>query len=605
MGRERAARLARRSLPALAVVTVVVTYAQIVLGGVVRVSGSGLGCPDWPLCHGHLLPPFQLHAIIEYSHRTVGFAASCLIVLTAALAWYGMRRQRGLRIAASSALLLLVVQVLLGGITVLLELPPPVVLVHLANAMLLLGATVVTAVTAVRGPRPGPLEGSLKPATAAALIATFCLLLSGSVVVSTGASGACSGWPLCDGTRFSLAGLSGIQLLHRGLALVAGVALIIALTLAARDFRSSRGVRLTVALTAAALALQVAVGAAIVLLKLPPLLRGLHVALATAVWTGSVALSAISYSLPSGLPSAGPTRAQGREPVRHPREVVLDYLSLAKPRIIVLLLVTTLGAMMIAARGWPPTGLVALTLTGGALAAGGAGALNCWIDRDLDRAMLRTRRRPIPDGRIEPAHALLFGIGLGVAAFALLAFGVNVLAATLAAAGLLFYVLVYTLWLKRSTSQNIVIGGAAGAVPPLVGWAAVTHGLDLTALSLFAIIFFWTPPHFWSLALRLRGDYARARVPMLPVVRGEMAAKRQILAYSLIVLGLTLALFGGRALGLLYLAGAAALDSVLVGLAVLNLLDRRNRWLRPLFDYSIVYLAMLFAIMVIDRMVNA
>ena len=605
MGLERPPGLARRSLPPLAVVTVVVTYAQIVLGGVVRVSGSGLGCPDWPLCHGHLLPPFQLHAIIEYSHRTVGFAASCLIVLTAALAWFAVRHWRSLKLAAGMALALLVVQVLLGGVTVLLELPPQVVLVHLATAMLLLGATVVTAMIAVRGPRLMPPLGSVKPSAVAALIATFCLLLSGSLVVATGASAACAGWPLCDGTRLLFSGLSGIQLVHRGLALLAGLALIAALARTLRDFRNSRAARLTVALTAAALALQVAVGAAIVLLRLPPLLRGLHLALATAVWTGTVTLAAISYSLPSGLISAGFEGAPRREESRTPREVVLDYLSLAKPRIIVLLLVTTLGAMMIAARGWPSTGLVALTLTGGALAAGGAGALNCWIDRDLDRAMLRTRRRPIPDGRIEPVHALLFGIGLGVAAFALLAFGVNVLAATLAAVGLLFYVLVYTLWLKRATSQNIVIGGAAGAVPPLVGWAAVTHGLDLTALSLFAIIFFWTPPHFWSLALRLKGDYARARVPMLPVVKGEMAAKRQIVVYTLIVLALTLALFIGRALGLVYLAGAAALGAVFVVLAVLNLLDHRNRWLRPLFDYSIAYLAMLFAIMVIDRMVNA
>ena len=189
--------------------------------------------------------------------------------------------------------------------------------------------------------------------------------------------------------------------------------------------------------------------------------------------------------------------------------MVLDYLSLAKPRIIPLLLITALGGMMIAERGWPSTGLVVLTLLGGALAAAGAGAINCWIDRDLDREMLRTRRRPLPDGRIAPTHALIFGIGLGLGAFLLLAFTVDVLAATLALSGLLFYVFVYTLWLKRWTVQNIVIGGAAGAVPPMVGWAAVTHRLDLTALYLFAIIFLWTPPHFWALALRLKGDYAR------------------------------------------------------------------------------------------------
>jgi len=297
-------------------------------------------------------------------------------------------------------------------------------------------------------------------------------------------------------------------------------------------------------------------------------------------------------------------RDASRSAGRPVRDVVLDYVSLAKPRIIPLLLITALGGMMMAERGWPSTGLVLLTLLGGALAAAGAGAINCWIDRDLDREMLRTRRRPLPDGRIAPSHALIFGIGLGLAAFLVLAFWVNVLAATLAISGLLFYVFVYTLWLKRWTVQNIVIGGAAGAVPPMVGWAAVTHKLDLTALYLFAIIFLWTPPHFWALALRLKGDYARAQVPMLPVVRGESAARRQILFYTLILVAVTLAVVLTGALGLLYLAGAGVLGGLFIALAVANLRTRRQRWSRLLFDYSIAYLGLLFAVMVADRMIG-
>jgi protoheme IX farnesyltransferase len=247
---------------------------------------------------------------------------------------------------------------------------------------------------------------------------------------------------------------------------------------------------------------------------------------------------------------------------------------------------------------------VILTLVGGALSAAGAGAINCWIDRDIDGDMYRTRRRPIPDGRIAPAHALTFGITLGVLAFVLLAFWVNVLAATLSVSGLLFYVFVYTLWLKRSTAQNIVIGGAAGAVPPLVGWAAVTHSLDLTAVYLFAIIFLWTPPHFWSLALRIQRDYARVGVPMLPVVRGEQEAKRQILLYTLLLVAVTLMLFVSGAVGGLYLAGASLLGAAFIAFAILNLRDRRRRWSRPLFDYSIAYLALLFTVMVADRIVG-
>jgi heme o synthase len=596
-----------RGLRVLAIAAAVITYALVVLGGVVRVSGSGLGCPDWPLCHGHLLPPLNVHAVIEYSHRTTASLASTLIVLTAAASWLWARRRPDIRWPATIALLLLVLQVSLGAITVLFQLPPIIVLAHLATAQALLGAACVTAGAALL-----PLTSnriidarSLRAARLAAG-ATFALMVSGSLVVGSGASQACTGWPLCGG-GFTLpfSRLPLIQLAHRGLAALLGVVIVVALAVVLRRLRWSRAVRLTVALTVTAFVFQVAVGAAIVLLHLPPVLRGLHLALATAVWAGTVVLSMITSRLPYApevaVLESTPSLRQARRPLR---DVALDYASLAKPRIIVLLLITALGAMMIAARGWPDTGLVALTLLGGALAAAGAGAINCWIDRDIDAQMFRTRDRPIPAGRIAPTHALIFGITLGTLAFLILAFWVNALAATLAIAALLFYVLIYTVWLKRSTAQNIVIGGAAGAMPPLVGWAAVTHSLDLTALYLFAIIFFWTPPHFWALALWLKGDYARARVPMLPVVAGDRAARRQILWYTLILVALTMMLFATRALGYLYLGGAAVLGAVFIALALKNLVDTRRRYARPLFDYSLAYLAILFAVMVADRVVG-
>ena len=592
-----------KAFRALSVATAVVTYALVVLGGVVRVSGSGLGCPDWPLCHGRLLPPLDVHAIIEYSHRTAASLASALIVLTAVVAWLAWRNRRQVVIPSTIAVALLAVQVVLGAITVRLELPPMIVLAHLATAMALLAAVCVTAVNAMV-PRPTSAadRGTVFLARAAAA-GTYLLILSGSLVVGSGASGSCPAWPLCGG-GFSLAfdGYPAIQLLHRGLAAVIGVLIIVSLFALLNRYRVARALRATVALTLAALAFQVAVGAAVVTLHLPAALRGLHLALASAVWAGTVVLAVIADRLPAtGAPVGLRDQAQGTRPAR---EVVLDYVSLAKPRIIPLLLITALGGMMMAQRGWPSTGLVALTLLGGALAAAGAGAINCWIDRDLDGEMLRTRRRPLPDGRIAPTHALLFGIGLGLAAFLLLAFWVNVLAATLAISGLLFYVFVYTMWLKRWTVQNIVIGGAAGAVPPLVGWAAVTRRIDLTAIYLFAIIFLWTPPHFWALALRLKGDYARAQVPMLPVVRGEAVARRQILVYTVVLVAVTLAVVLTGALGLLYLAGAVVLGSVFIGLAVITLRNHRQRWSRLLFDYSIAYLGLLFAVMVADRMIG-
>jgi len=588
----------------LTVAAALVTYALVVLGGVVRVSGSGLGCPDWPLCHGRLLPPLNLHAIIEYSHRTTASLASALIVLTAAVALLAWRKRRDIVIPAMVALGLLVAQVVLGAITVRLELPPMIVLAHLATAMALLAAVCVTAVAASVPRLTTPTDRASVPLARAAAAGTYLLILSGSLVVGSGASSSCAAWPLCGG-GFSLSfeGYPAIQLLHRGLAAAIGVLIIVSLFALLNRHRVQRAVRATVALTLAALAFQVAVGAAVVRLHLPAALRGLHLALASAVWAGTVVLAVLADRLPAGgAPVAVADHA--RQPPRPAREVVLDYVSLAKPRIIPLLLITALGGMMMAERGWPSTGLVVLTLLGGALAAAGAGAINCWIDRDLDGAMLRTRRRPLPDGRIAPSHALLFGIALGLAAFVLLAFWVNVLTATLAISGLLFYVFVYTLWLKRWTVQNIVIGGAAGAVPPVVGWAAVTHRVDLTALYLFAVIFLWTPPHFWALALRLKGDYARARVPMLPVVRGEAVARRQILLYTLVLVAVTLAVVVTGALGLLYLAGAVVLGGVFIALAVVNLRNQRQRWSRLLFDYSIAYLGLLFAVMVADRMIG-
>jgi len=593
-----------KAFRALSVATAVVTYALVVLGGVVRVSGSGLGCPDWPLCHGRLLPPLNLHAIIEYSHRTTASLTSTLVVLTAAVAWLAWRKRRDLVIPATVALALLIVQVVLGAITVRLELPPMIVLAHLATAMALLGAVCVTAVAALVPAPAGAVDRVAMRRMLLAAGGTYVLIISGSLVVGSGASGACNAWPLCGGgLSFAFDGSPAIQLLHRGIAGLIGLLIVLSLVSLLARHRSHPAVRATVAVTLAALAFQVAVGAAVVTLRLPAALRGLHLALASAVWAGMVILAVIVRRL-SPHPAL-PQRGREKDVVRRPaRDVVLDYVSLAKPRIIPLLLITALGGMMMAERGWPSTGLVILTLVGGALAAAGAGAINCWIDRDIDGEMLRTRRRPLPDGRIAPAHALLFGIVLGLIAFVLLAFWVNVLAATLAISGLLFYVFVYTLWLKRSTVQNIVIGGAAGAIPPVVGWAAVTHRVDLTAVYLFAVIFLWTPPHFWALALRLRGDYARAKVPMLPVVQGEAAARRQILAYTLVLVAVTLAVVLTGVLGPVYLVGAALLGAGFIALAVVNLLARRQRWSRVLFDYSIAYLGLLFAVMVADRMIG-
>lgn len=278
------------------------------------------------------------------------------------------------------------------------------------------------------------------------------------------------------------------------------------------------------------------------------------------------------------------------------------YLALTKPRIIELLLVTTVPAMILAARGWPGTWLVAVTLAGGTLSAAGANAINNYLDRDIDRVMRRTSWRPLPSGRVQPTRALLFGIALGVAGFVWLWLLVNPPAALLATGALLFYVVVYTGLLKRSTPQNIVIGGAAGAVPVLVGWTAVTGTLSWEVLVLFAIVFVWTPPHFWALALRHRGDYRRAGIPMLPVVRGFEDTARQIFHYSLVLTGTTLLLWPMASLGYLYLATAMVLGATFVWQA--RRLIHEPRRAMALFRYSVVYLAVLFTAIGLDVMLS-
>jgi protoheme IX farnesyltransferase len=279
-------------------------------------------------------------------------------------------------------------------------------------------------------------------------------------------------------------------------------------------------------------------------------------------------------------------------------ELFRDYLSLLKLRVVLLLDATAVGVMIPATHGHPRLVPVIAVLAGGTLAAGGAHSINCWFDRDIDAEMSRTRRRPLPGGRIPAWHALALGIALNAIAFAVLWSGANLLAASLALLGTAIYVLVYTVWLKRTTPQNIVIGGAAGAIPPLVGWAAATGRLDLTAFALFAVIFFWTPPHFWALAQLIKADYARARIPMLPVVSGEHAAKRQSVGYAVLTAIVSVVPFFTGSAGDVYMAGAVVLGVGLVGMTVLDLSGRR--WTRRLFAYSLVYVALLFGLFAVS-----
>jgi heme o synthase len=285
------------------------------------------------------------------------------------------------------------------------------------------------------------------------------------------------------------------------------------------------------------------------------------------------------------------------------RRMVGAYIALTKPRIIELLLVTTFPAMVVAADGIPNLWLVFATLLGGSLAAGGANTINCYIDRDIDAIMGRTHGRPIPAGLISPERALVFGITLGIVSFVFLTLAVNLLTALLAVSAILFYVFVYTLWLKRWTVENIVIGGAAGSIPPLCGWAAVTNGLDAAPILMFAIIFLWTPPHFWALAIRFRDEYEAAHVPMLPVTHGAVEARRRSLLYTVVTVATSLLLFATGDVSYLYLTVAAISGAVFLWLAWRQIQVATVSAAMQMFHFSLAYLAIIFMAMVADRIV--
>ena len=361
--------------------------------------------------------------------------------------------------------------------------------------------------------------------------------------------------------------------------------------------------------TAAALyAVQVVVGALQITTALAAWAVALHIALGAAIWALLVSAVFVCYfAARTGEATVGSTDAAvGAEAIKPTaasaslRDRIGAYIALTKPRIIELLLVTTVPAMFLAARGVPDLWLVFWTLVGGSLAAGAANAINCYLDRDIDLLMTRTRRRPLPAHEVSPEDALVFGLILGVIAFAVMAFMTNLVAAFLTLLAMAFYVVVYTMLLKRSTPQNIVLGGAAGALPPVIGWAAVTGDIGLPALVLFAIVFYWTPPHFWALSLRLRRDYAAAGVPMLPVTHGVPETTRQIALYSVLMVCLTLVFFAVARMGLVFLAGALVLGALFLLQAFAMWRDGTDARAVRLYRYSITYLTALFALIILD-----
>lgn len=613
----------------LAIAASLLTFGLIVLGGIVRITGSGMGCGEhWPRCNGEWFPPLDLPTMIEIGHRWAAALVTVFVLGLAIVGWTRHRHEPRLRKPATLALILLVFQVLLGPVIVKLSLPPEIIIVHLANAMVLLATLLVLTMRAAgqqegrtAGGQADPASGgqdntpvgdgsSLLPAGRLAVPVGaafgFTVILLGALVANFHAGLLCGGFPLCNGQLLPPpTKLAVFHWIHR----VAAFCFLGYLTWLVFRLRRSnqhapayRMARITLVLVVA----QVGVAAAMVLRLLPSELRALHLLLGTGIWASLVLLVWVSRRRAGDFPGtahASPLTTPGV--IETPRPSLwADLVTLTKPRIISLLLVTTVAPMFITGRGLPSVALLGWVVLGGYLMAGGANAINMWFDGDIDTKMTRTRLRPIPSGRLSRSFVLGFGCILGLVAFAIFYFFANPLSAWLALGGLLFYVLVYTIWLKRSSPQNIVIGGAAGAFPPLVGWTAMTGHLDLTALYLFAIIFYWTPPHFWALALIKQGEYARAGVPMMPVVKGERSTKIQMLGYTIMLVPLTVLPWLSGALGTVYVVAAVLLGARLLWYCFRLL---REPTVTPtawgMYKYSLLYLFLLFAAMGLDRLI--
>lgn len=588
--------------------------AVVAWGGFVRASFSGAGCGDhWPLCGGQLLPAFaSFQQIAEFSHRMSSGLVLPMVGILAYLVFNEFPVGHQARKGAFFSVVFTVTEALIGAILVLFKLVAHnesvtrtvSMSMHLVNTFILLSAIIITYLAVSGTPR---IRWKGQGSVGWALGVAF-----GSVML-VGVSGACSalghmlrptedvlGAALAAGSNY----LIKLQALHPLIATSVGLYLVL-ITGLLNHLRPDAKVKKALQYALSIYGLQIALGLVNIALKAPVWMQMIHLVLADCLWIAVV--FAAAYAMRDGV-SRVETVHPGAQPlgeIEHSRgmAMVKQYVALTKPRVISLLLFTTLATMFIAAKGWPGGWLFLAVAIGGYMAAGAANAINMVIDRDIDGTMKRTSKRPTVTQDISSNHALGFGFTLAALSFGILWLSANLLTAVMALSGLVFYVVIYTLLLKRRTWQNIVIGGAAGAFPPLVGWAAVTNTLPVMAWWLFAVIFLWTPVHFWALALLIKDDYAAAGVPMLPVVKGDRNTVLQIGIYAILTVLLTVVPFLQGELGKLYLVSWVLLSTYLLVLC-LNLFKTVERpQASKLFHYSMLYLAILFLMVAIDRAV--
>jgi protoheme IX farnesyltransferase len=592
-------RLARLSLA-----TTICSFLLAAAGGLVRATDSGLGCPGWPRCYGRWIPPADHHAIIEMSHRYLAAFVSIGVISTCVLAVLFHRQDRLTLRLGLTLVPLVMAQALLGAYVVNRELEAWTVVAHLGLGMLF-AATLIVLTVHLTVARTGDGDPTARRWLGFVAVGVYGQLLLGSWVTGRGAGLAFTDWPLYGG-RF-VPDFDGredavLQFAHRTWAYVLAVVVL----LAARRVRQAYPAHTVASRLATAASVlvfvQVAIGALNIASRLHSAVVTVHLATATLIW-GALIGAWMAARRTEAVPVADAVPVESRRGLGF-GPTVTAYVALTKPRIIELLLVTTVPTMIVAERGLPSVWLMVATVIGGTLAAGGANAINMVVDRDIDKLMARTAKRPLVTGAMTPRAALTFALVLEVLAFAELAVLVNLLSAVLAVSATLFYVFVYTLWLKRRSTQNIVIGGAAGAVPVLVGWSAVTGSLGWAPVVLFAIIFVWTPPHFWALAIKYREDYAAADVPMLPAVVSINLTARRIVGYT-VALWATSVLFAevGR-MGDIYLVAAMGLGAGFLWLAVKLLRDGTPQGAMRLFGYSISYVTLLFSSMALDQLVR-
>jgi heme o synthase len=599
---KRTAGLARYQTVAMA--ATVLAFLLVLLEGVVRIAGTSLGCSsDWYLCVAHPESLWSWTSAVEFGLRGALTGLTVALALLIVHGWQLRGDRKAFLIMPAIAAVMMVV---IAGLTFTgsgLDLT----LSRIGTMQLLLGLLVATSLLALL--HSSGLE--IKPRArltqfgwiaGGAALAVLGLIIAGSAIATSDtASGACSGWPLCDG-QLVPSGFTAIDLhlSHRWVALFATIGILVAATLARRFYAGSPAVRGLINAAAALMAAQIFIGAVTVWSDQNPVASAAHLGVAGIIWGLLVGAVFLDRLLPATYPFGAANPAPAQRPVR---EIIADYVEFTKPRIMVLLLITTLGGMLIAAAGWPSLDLILWTMIGGGMSAGGASALNHYIDRDIDGLMSRTSKRPLPSGRVAPVQVAIFGITISVLAIYILVVFVNPLTAILALTGNLAYVVMYTKYLKRATPQNIVIGGAAGAVPPMIGWAAVTNSIGVPALVLFAVIFYWTPPHFWALALFKRGDYEKARVPMFPEIYGDAETRRHILLYTVMLVIVSLFPFALQFMGLFYLACALVLGGIFLLRTWQLSTNPSDQAARRVFFFSLYYLAFIFLAMVIDRMV--